>query len=435
MVQAAVLRRVCTALRGLAGKLAFLPLAACCVAAPAQQPVLEQLRGAGVLRVGTTGDYPPFSYRDPRTGEFLGSDVEQARALAARLGLQLEVVQTSWRTLLADQAAGRFDIAMGGISVTPERARQAAFSRPYLADGKTPLVRCADLRRYTTLAHIDQARVRVIENPGGTNEAFARARLPHAQLQVHGDNRGVFDELLAGRADVMITDAIEARLQQQLRPGLCAVHPAHPFDHSAKAYLLPRDAAFRLEVDRWLGDELTSGRAQARLDRWLHHAWPVTVPPPLLLAGLVDERLALMPDVARYKWNHGQPIEDLPREQALLDAVRGQALQHGVAPERAVAFFAAQIEASKVLQRELFERWRGAGLGPFESVRDLATEIRPRLDALNPRLLTALATLEGVTVRENFGVPAATAVSPAAVEVALAPLVSPPGVSRPGVPQ
>ena len=412
-------RAVITARRLLPGLIvAFL-----CTDAVAQQGSLASLRTTGVLRVGTTGDYPPFTYRDARNGEFIGADLDQAAALAGFLQLRLVVVPTTWRTLLADLSAGRFDIAMGGVSITDERAGQAAFSLPYLRDGKTPLVRCADQARFTTLARIDEPGVRVVENPGGTNERYAKQHLRRAQLRVHGDNLSVFDEILEGRADLMITDAIEARLQQQLRPGLCAVHPERPFDRAEKAYLLPRDASFKLEVDRWLHASLSSGRAQAQLDRWLHYPWPTSVSPARALAVLVDERLALMPDVARYKWNRKQPIEDLPRERALIDSVRGQAIERGVSPERAAAFFAAQIEASKVVQRELFARWQTQEQGPFDNVRDLATEIRPRLDALNPRLLEALATVEGPVVREALGVLPASAISAAAVDVALAPLL------------
>ncbi len=377
-----------------------------------------------VLRVGSTGDYPPFSYREPAGDRWIGSDIEQAHSLGRALGRQVEFVQTSWQGLAADLAAGRFDIAMGGVSVTADRAKQGVFSRPYLADGKTPVTRCADQRRFATLAGIDRAGVRVVVNPGGTNERFVRAHLKQASLRVHDDNLSVFDELLSGRADVMITDAIEARLQQQLRPGLCAVHPQQPFERSQKAYWMRRDAGLDSAVDQWLKGELASGRATRTLDAWLRYPWPLAPSPAVRLARLVDERLALMPDVARYKWNRKQAIEDLPREQALLDSIKSQAPQYGLDPSRAVAFFAAQIEASKVLQRELFFAWQANGAGEFTTTRDLATDIRPRLDALNPRLLAGLAAFEGKVPRRAFGTLQATATSAAAVEAALAPLLN-----------
>ena len=390
------------------------------------QGALAQIRAAGVLRVGTTGDYPPFSFRDPVRGQFIGADMDLAAELAAALHVQLQLVPTTWRNLLADQAAGRFDVAMGGISDSAERRAQAWFSVPYLTDGKTPIARCAERGLYQRLAQIDRPAVRVIVNPGGTNERFARAHLPHASLRVFPDNVSIFDELVAGRADVMITDATEARLQQHLRPALCALHPEHPFDTAHKVYLLPHDRELRREVDRWLRGVLASGHSAAVLERWLAYRWPLTGARTALvaaLAGLIDERLALMPDVARYKWNQGLAIEDLPRERQLLEAVRAQAQGRGLSPDRAEAFFAAQIEASKVMQRELFAQWRAAAAGHFDNVPDLATQIRPHLDALTPRLLDALAAVPGALTREQLGALASAAASPAAVDAALAPLL------------
>ena len=70
---------------------------------------------------------------------------------------------------------------MGGVSVTLDRQKVGFFSEPYLRDGKTPIARCADAASYQTLADIDRPEVRVIVNPGGTNERFDRAHLHEAE--------------------------------------------------------------------------------------------------------------------------------------------------------------------------------------------------------------------------------------------------------------
>ncbi len=171
----------------------------------------------------------------------------RARApLAAHLAVGVEFVPTTWGRLMDDATAGRFDVAVGGISITPERSERAFFSVPHTSDGKTALAGCARLTSFDTVRELNRPASRVIVNPGGTNEAFARRNLSKAQLIVHRDNLTVFDEVIAGRADAMITDAVEARLQSALHPGvLCAAHPEKPFDHADKAFLLPRDAAFK----------------------------------------------------------------------------------------------------------------------------------------------------------------------------------------------
>lgn len=357
-------------------------------------PRLDEVRQRGVLRVGTTGDYPPFSYRANATSPFLGLDIELAGRLAASLGVKLELVPTSWPTLLADFTAERFDVAMGGVSITDERRKVATFSLPYLRDGKTPIARCADAARFQTLAQIDRPGVRVIVNPGGTNERFARAHLTAASLLVFRDNTAIFDEIVAGRADVMITDAIEARLQQRLRPQLCALHPEEPFNVSEKAYLLPPDADFKAAVDAWLQPLLAGPELGRLLEKWLSHPWPRATADAIDLAplgALLAQRLALMPDVARHKWNTRSPIDDPAREREILAGLRRDAEALGLPAPWAEQVFRAQIEAAKVIQRDLFARWEAAGQGPFTGVPDLATVLRPRLDALTTELLRTLA--------------------------------------------
>jgi chorismate mutase-like protein len=381
----------------------------------------------GTLRIGTTGDYPPFSWRDPVSGQYQGSDIDQAAALAKSLGKHPQFVPTTWATLQADQAAGRFDIAMGGISVTPERSKRGLFSNAYLQDGKTPVVRCAEIDRYQTVEQINQPSVRVVVNPGGTNEQFARSMLWRSTLSVFSDNTAIFDELVEQRADVMVTDAIEGRLQQRLRPGLCVAHPDRPFTHSAKAYWMGKNATLRKQVNAWLAKSLATGTAHRTLERWLDHPWTAGQSADAVavrrIATLIDERLALMPDVARYKWNTGGAIEDPVREQQLLESVRQQAVEQGLPPARVTAFFAAQIEAAKVVQRELFEQWHKSGQGKFEAVVDLSTQIRPRLDALNPQFLEALAAVPAAVTRDHVPALSFTAISPAAVAAAMAPLL------------
>ncbi len=149
---------------------------------------LDEIIKRGTLRVGMTGDYKPFTYLDKATQQFSGFDVDMAEALGKALGVKVEYVPTAWPKLMKDFEADQFDIAMGGVSVTLDRQKKGFFSMPIMREGKTPIARCADVGKYQTIADIDKKGTRVIVNPGGTNERFARANVKDADINVFPDS-------------------------------------------------------------------------------------------------------------------------------------------------------------------------------------------------------------------------------------------------------
>ena len=247
-------------------------LAACGVAAQAQtsaESSLDTVMKAGVLRACTPGDYKPFSFLKPDNA-YEGIDIDLAQSLATAMGAKLEIVKTSWSNLMPDFSAGKCEIAIGGISVTTERQKRAFFSSAYMVNGKTPIVRCEDVTKYQSVAAIDQVGVRVIANPGGSNERFAKTNFKTATLTIHPENLTIFDEILAKRADVFVTEAAEALTQQKLKPGLCAVNPDKPLQYGEMAWLLPRnDVVMKAFVDQWLHLSKASGEYQRTADKWL----------------------------------------------------------------------------------------------------------------------------------------------------------------------
>ena len=229
---------------------------------------LARIAANGELRVGTAGDYAPFTY-SANDESWVGVDIDQARDLGKALGVPVRFVPTSWPTLMDDVLDGRFDIAMGGISRNVARARLARFTGPYFTDGKTAIARCADAALYTSLGDVDRPGVRVIVNSGGTNQRFVDANIREASVIVWPDNRTVFDEIAAGRADVMFTDGIEVRLQTVRHPGLCGALPA--LTYLDKAYLIPRiqgDGTWLETVNVWLEQRVASGAVERLIE---HH--------------------------------------------------------------------------------------------------------------------------------------------------------------------
>jgi chorismate mutase len=131
-----------------------------------------------------------------------------------------------------------------------------------------------------------------------------------------------------------------------------------------------------------------------------HHAVPPEPTDQLLT--LIRDRLELMHDVARRKWVDKSPIEDPAREMALLSDVAQRGAKLRLDPRRTRAFFAAQIEAAKLVQRADFQCWETKG--PDGAAPDLKMVLRPRIDTLNREMLTAFANVgatDGAATRKR----------------------------------
>jgi cyclohexadienyl dehydratase len=232
--------------------------------ADASHAPTARIKGTGVIRIGTTGDYAPFSLN--RDGALTGADIELAESLANRLHLAPVFIKTTWSTLLDDLRADKFDIAMGGVSITPARAETGSFSTPYATGGKAILARCAETGRYPNLAAIDRRGVRVIVNPGGTNEQYVRENVKRANITVFPDNTKIFDEISANRADVMITDDVEADLQARTHSNLCRVS-RETLTRADKAILMPKDAELTTLINGALNEAIQAGEPKRLLQQ------------------------------------------------------------------------------------------------------------------------------------------------------------------------
>ncbi|MCK0189121.1 transporter substrate-binding domain-containing protein [Arenibacter sp. F20364] len=215
-------------------------------------PILNTILGRDTINIGTTGDFMPFSYKTDSSNNYLGIDIAMAKDLANHLGVNLKFIATTWPTLMTDLLEGKFDVGMSGITITDARKKQALFSIPVYSSGKVAITRDENVSLYNSIESINKKEVKVIFNPGGTNESFARANFPKATLIVNEDNITIFQKLIDKQADVMVTDAIETRIQEQIHKELEAVNLNKPFNSFDFGYLIQKDSVFKRLIDEWL---------------------------------------------------------------------------------------------------------------------------------------------------------------------------------------
>tara|TARA_R110000851_G_scaffold101399_1_gene217540 strand:- start:8 stop:844 length:837 start_codon:yes stop_codon:yes gene_type:complete len=215
-------------------------------------PILNTILGRDTINIGTTGDFMPFSYKTDSSNNYLGIDIAMAKDLAKHLGVNLKFIETTWPTLMTDLMEGKFDVGMSGITITSAREKQALFSIPVYSSGKVAITRDENVSIYNSIESINRKEVKVIFNPGGTNESFARENFPKATLILNEDNITIFQKLIDKQADVMVTDAIETRIQEQIHKELEAVNLNKPFNSFDFGYLIQKDSVFKRVIDEWL---------------------------------------------------------------------------------------------------------------------------------------------------------------------------------------
>ena len=201
---------------------------------------LDQILHKKILRVGTPGDYRPFSMLVD--GKYEGHDIDVIESIAKELNVKVEYVQTSWSKLMEDLLTDKYDVAVGGITQNVTRMLKADFLTPYAPFGKVALVRTEDKDKFKTPESLNQETVRVIKNPGGTNEKYVLDNLPKSKVSTHEKNAEIPGLIAEGKGDVMITETYEALLYSKKDSRLYAAFIDSPLTPTSfMGFMVPLD--------------------------------------------------------------------------------------------------------------------------------------------------------------------------------------------------
>ena len=223
---------------------------------------LYEITKSGTLRVCQYPQYYAISYRNPATGEIEGIDADLSKELAKELGVELEVVESSFVSFIADLQAGKCDIGMFGLGATLKRAQAVEFSKPYLVTGIFAVVRKDGPIK--TWSDIDQPGIRVADTMGSYTEAFLRDHLKQATLNAIAPPATSEGELSANRADVSVADYPSARRVADEFDWATVVAPPEPLRQTAYAYVVaPGDQIWLNYINLFVDTIKLDGRLQA----------------------------------------------------------------------------------------------------------------------------------------------------------------------------
>ena len=165
---------------------------------------LYEITKSGKLRVCQYPLYYSISHRNPQTGMIEGIDADLSKELAKELGVELEIVESSFGTFIADLQAGKCEIGMFGVGATLARAQAAAFSDPYLLTSIYGVGRKDG--KVGTWEDIDKEGIKVAVTLGSYIEPFMKDYLKVAEVVVVAPPATRESELVAGRVDIIMTD-------------------------------------------------------------------------------------------------------------------------------------------------------------------------------------------------------------------------------------
>ena len=249
-------------LAALLSGLALLTLAPATLAGP----VLDRVQASGTLKVCIWPDYYGVTWRNPRTQQLVGIDIDLSAALAQDLKVKLQYVESSFPKLIEDLTTDRCDIAMHAVAVLPARAEKLKFSQPYLQSDIYGITTRSS--RIKGFADIDQPGVQVAVQAGTFMEPVMAAELKKAKLVVLKPPQTREQELEAGRVDVFMTDYPYSRRLLDNADWARLVSPTQAFHLLPYAYpVKPGDDAWLARVDEFVAAIKRDGRLEAAAKR------------------------------------------------------------------------------------------------------------------------------------------------------------------------
>ncbi|MFP6655388.1 MAG: transporter substrate-binding domain-containing protein [Myxococcota bacterium] len=350
------------------------------------------------LRVATSGDYTPFSRWPPHQLEPSGFSVSVAKAYAESRGAKLEWIRFRWSELSDDLESFAFDIALSGVTVRPDRSRKGRFSLPLTTSGAVALV--PEESPFQTAGDLNQDGIRLAVNAGGHLERVARRLFTATTIEAISENADVLGALMKGRADVLLTDSLEAPHWQRLAHR--RLRSIGPLTRDRKAAWFPAENEHEANLfNHWLLRAEASGLL-ARLREEFELPQKATSSPEAALLSSLDERLTLMAAVAEVKMVLGVATENIAREKSVLDAATRSVLRFakaaGIESPNSSSIrrlFQAQIAAAKWIQNRRRDELQSGGdqtlIQTGEGARsELEQTLRPALIYLGDRISMSL---------------------------------------------
>ncbi|MEE2710096.1 MAG: transporter substrate-binding domain-containing protein [Gemmatimonadota bacterium] len=165
--------------------------------------LLDQIKQRGTLRVGLS-TFVPWAMRD-KQGELIGFEVDVSKKLAKDAGLKVDFVPTAWDGIIPGLLAGKFDVIIGGLTITPQRNLSVSFTRPYSHSGVTMAGSKQLMGNASNIEEYNKEGVTITVRRGSTAVKVGQDKFPNVELRQFDDDAQAFQEVLNGNAHGVIS--------------------------------------------------------------------------------------------------------------------------------------------------------------------------------------------------------------------------------------
>lgn len=231
-------------------------------------PVIDRIASSGKLRVGVTGSMPPFNMTS-KTDEIFGLEADLARALAATMEVEVEFVTMEFSKLLDAVESGSVDIALSGITMTPQRNRRVAFAGPYFISGKGLITTSATLAKIDSEDDLDGKNIKLAALRGSTSEILIEKSIDGATAVPVANYQEGIQKVLAGEVDAMVADFPICLVALFQHPDAGLESAISPFTFEPLGAAVPAgDALFLNLVQNYMGMLEQTGLMPALRAKW-----------------------------------------------------------------------------------------------------------------------------------------------------------------------
>ena len=247
-------------------------LSACAHMAVSSSPSIDGIMKKKELVVATSGNQPPFSMTT-RDGQLIGFDIDLARIMADSMGVRLRIETMPFAELLPALEAGRADMVLSGLTITPGRNTRVAFVGPYFISGKSVLTKLDTIAGIEDASEINMPGMTLTALAGSTSQEFIAAVMPEATFVPAKDYDEAVDMVLKDTVKALIADYPICIISIFRHPGNGLISMIRPLSFEPLGIALPKgDALFINWVENFLSTYQGTGKLDALKETWFGDA-------------------------------------------------------------------------------------------------------------------------------------------------------------------